>query len=443
MDILLIAAGVIGVALAGLAIEALYTGLTRPQVMEKRFPEPPLVPSAFQRIYPYLLVAGAFNISVAALYGLLFWLEPLGRSIDSDAFNASQLRAGLSFVGAFGLTMLSTSLLDAVDQLNRLRRALATLGAAKALTEQLSRGSTLDESWSSFDSSEDPNASDRVWLRGRLEDLRRFAAHQAPKPSAEPRQAPSSTSTSDPQIQRRFEAVSALTDSLLPITRDRSNEVSSDSEASADGLYVVNQGAMINAFAPFKSVASLADLTDNERESGHCQTDMTSAFLDLPGLTASSAHRLLAIYEGNAKGGYTRFVARAVDGTEIPLVDALTFDQSLSGALGAFFIAHVLPTYGRFWHGRYDFDYMLFPHQVPLVGWLARSGFSGSDASELSVIDRPAALTVLRRDGILEVAAYGAGETTPLTLFGAEIASGRLSKVTRRVVLSSRVRTLY
>lgn len=419
MDALIIALGLLCTAVALVALEAFLTAFSKPEAFARRL-EIDSEPRRYAKVYVAIVMAGVFITYTAAVYGLLFWFPALERLLPDGFFADSSARLGFSLLAGFGLTGLSSKIADATGELDRLRVARATLSSAKAIAAQLATGATPDEAWATFDASDNAHKADRTWLRGLLEDLRRAAlsapTSTTPLPTPSPDPLPTHPGIPMDQVRRGVETMKALDAALPPIVGDRSNEIT-QTPSDIEGLYVVEQGTLIREWQPFKDAFSAAGVSEQVVEAGARELDITAAVRSLPSVALEAGSRAVARYQGDSHGGRTHYLIQRSDGTEAPLAHGLVFAPTLSGALGAFFVAHVLPTIGLHWHGFYDHDYLIHPHKVSLLSWLTRSGFTEAHAAELATLDHRAAVVLQVAAGTMTVSAYGSGKTTALTLF--------------------------
>jgi hypothetical protein len=336
---------------------------------------------------------------------------------------------------------------EAIDELQRLRTARATLKAAKQMISNLAGGATHDEAWSRFSESDESLSADMRWMSEVLADLEREALENNKRAMAAISAAQVVAARSG--AERQVEAKAALSpakslDEVLPaIVEDCSNEITGPRLNLDDGRYVVSMYTLISEWRPFSDAFSIGSITADAVQRGAQELDLTEKVSLLPGVHLQQGINVIARYTGSSHDGKTDFIVRYVDGTEAPLCSAVTFAQTLSGALGAFYFAHILPTKGRFWHGLYNYDYRIFLQKSSLTKWLSRSGFTGEDAAILAELDHPASVCVSVFGEVIEVSAYGAGETTPLSVFRASLEEGRLKEVSRNEVLKSKVLVLY
>jgi hypothetical protein len=170
-------------------------------------------------------------------------------------------------------------------------------------------------------------------------------------------------------------------------------------------------------------------------------TDISVALRSAPGIELPTNLRVVGHYRGSSHGGETEIVA-TLDGKVVDLAYTARFAMTLDGLCAAFFISHLAPTYGRFWHSLYDNDYSMLLDRPALVAWLLRSDIETGIGLPLKGLEWPG-LRVAAAGSVLHAAALGAGATTDLTDFSIALADGRITDSARLPLVRSNTRVLY
>ena len=173
-------------------------------------------------------------------------------------------------------------------------------------------------------------------------------------------------------------------------------------------------------------------------------TDVSLAIRDAPGMRLPSELTVVAEYRGGTHAGATELVA-TLEGKQVDFATAATYTMDLDGICAAFFVAHILPTYGRFWHALYGMDYSILIERSDLVRWILQHDIDvrlDDRDSNAQFRDRPG-LRIKLEDGAFIAAALGAGLTTNLIDFSVRLANGRITSVMADEVVKSNSGVLY
>jgi hypothetical protein len=171
-------------------------------------------------------------------------------------------------------------------------------------------------------------------------------------------------------------------------------------------------------------------------------TEISAALRCIPGIELPTDLTVVGHYHGYDNKGQAEIIT-TLNGSQVNLADVSRFSMSLDGICAAFFIAHLAPTYGRFWHSLYNHDYPIFFDQSSLVAWLVYGNINPDDGNPLQSLKFRPGFRVSTAGSALRAAALGAGSTTGLTDFMIELADGRLTKIDRQLLIRSNTMILY
>lgn len=450
MDILTVGLGIAVCAAVAVAAWVLQSALGEPERFHGRFGDESGRTTPRRRVLVGTALTGVFIVYAAAYYGLLFWLGPLGRLLGTDA---DPTFARMTFAALFaGWSVAATiRVFSASEDLRQLRRARSTLRAMESLVEAMSQGRAAGVARSELRLGDaDLRGADEQWIGHQARLLGEAQARWRPQGATA--EAPTVRNVAPPQDQAktleeeaagRLAVIQGIETALPSEIRDRSREILDLAEAFEGIPRPIGQKLLIETWAPLNAVLERGSVDSRAADAGEREIDLGDALAAIPGIRAPHGAVLLAGYTGTPHGGETRFRIKQANGAESDVVQALRFDPDVRGALAAFYVAHVLPTKGRFWHGRYDHDYMIFPHALPFTLWLMRAGYTGDDREVLGRLEGKAAVCVAREADAIVVQAFGAGKTTPLTRFTTIVRDGVVVQQNKTTILESRIRVLH
>lgn len=450
MDILTVGLGIAVCAAVAVAAWVLQSALSDPERFHGRFGDESGRTTPRHRVLVGTALTGVFIVYAAAYYGVLFWLGPLGRLLGIDA---DPTFARMTFAALFaGWSVAATiRVFSASEDLRQLRRARSTLRAMESLVEAMSQGRAAGVARSELRLGDaDLRGADEQWIGHQARLLGEAQARWRPQGATA--EAPTPLTFAPPSDERKTldeEAAGKLAliqgiEAALPAEiKDRGGEILHPEEAMEGVPRPIGQKLLIDTWAPLNALLERVSIDSRTADAGEREIVLGGALASIPGIRAPDGAVLVAKYTGNPHGGETRFRMTLPSGVESDVVQALRFDSDVRGALAAFYIAHVLPTKGRFWHGLYDHDYMIFPHAVPFTLWLMRAGYSADDRAVLGRIEGRAAVCVARNADAIVVEAFGAGKTTPLTRFITIVRDGAIILYDKTTILESRARVLY
>jgi hypothetical protein len=405
----------------------------------------------WERIYSVSAALGYVGLVAGGVYTQLFWIpDGWGYSTEDGEFQSA--RVGITAL----LTLISIPGITLIERLAKNQIALSdararstfdrkTLDMASRMVDSMER--SLGDGHSS--ESEAPESStnsedyDNPWVQDHAKRLRFAVERIVSRRLARGPEKPLATAVSDdskqsvlldPSIQKKD-----VLDDLEALSFPK---VASFAAIEHNGWVLLADHVYVGHWDRVKRQCDR--LISGARRDPHevSVIDVTSVVLSLPGLRLPKSMSVVGSYDGTHHGGSTDFAA-LLSGERTSVLEATRFSEDVDGLCSAFFIAHILPTAGRHWHGLYDFDYSFFSTNAQLATWLLNSGVLQGNEFSTSSLGQPAGLRIRMGTDSLYASALGAGRTTALTEFTIEVKDGRLVDCARRAVVKSRVRTFY
>ena len=446
---LVIAATVICVALFAM-IETVWTIMNRPAAAVERFKRAN-VHFGKSRVYLIAALVGYLSVIYCGFYGLLFWMPSNWGAVDEDGeFTALRY----TIAGLFTFASLPTAgLFERYARLlNEIPMWKQTLKGVEQMIDRVHNLPSVIETFSSGRDAtpEDLREADLCWLRAHADVLQRHVSNMIDNALARERKAVedkanAAAKAAEVQAQRehkqtqvaRIEAAleAALPCPALPV-------VDALPVAGTASWVTIATAAVNERWVRLDKIfAALAVPNGRERDELRL-TDISDALRAAPGIELPADLKVVGHYRGGSHGGETEIVA-TLDGKLVDLAHTARFAMTLDGLCVAFFLAHLVPTYGRFWHSIYDNDYSMLLDRSALVAWLLHSGIEVEAGSPLSGLGRGTGLRVSAGESVLRAAALGAGATTSLTDFSIDLADGHLTKNARQLLVRSNTTVLY
>ncbi|WP_431685606.1 hypothetical protein [Hahella sp. NBU794] len=433
--LLLALAAIITVIALFAMIETVWTAISRPEAAIERFKD---ASKSFgkSRIYLTFAVIGFIGIVYCGTYSLLFWI-PYSWGIVNQDGEFSTLRHSISgLFTALALPLVGV-LADHARLLSDARRLKQTIKGVEKMIHCVNDLEPFIEKLSIEKGvvPKDIRAADLWWLDEQAKILQHNVTRVINDSLARERKAleeKEAATTAEIEarsvlIQNKFNWVEAILNKLpaLPIANDIATGGQSD-------WMVLPTKIVTERWSKLEDLFSSLSVPKEMEQDELRLVDISKAFLNFPGMDGIKNLKVVGHYRGGTHGGDTTIVA-TLNGRDVGLSDIARFDRTIDGICSAFFIAHILPTYGRFWHGLYNNDYTIFLDYSSLGEWLFNNAGLGKDNC-LQRLDRGAGLRIKVDGSKLRVAALGAGLTTPLTDFSIELAGNRIIGSTREVL---------
>lgn len=446
---LVIAATVVCVALFAM-VETVWTVMNRPAAAVERFER---ANERFGKSRAYLIAAliGYLGVVYCGFYGLLFWMPPNWGAVNEDGeFTALRY----TVAGLFTLAALpATGLFERYARLlNEIPMWKQTLKGVEQMIDRVHNLPPVIELFSSGRKAapEDLREADLWWLRAHADVLQRNVSNMIENALARERKAVEDKANAadkavEVQAQRerkqtQVARIEAALEAALPCPAPLVVDA-----LPVDGTagWVTIASAAVNArWASLDKIfAALAVPNGRERDELRL-TDISVALRAAPDIELPAGLKVVGHYRGGSHSGETEIVA-TLDGKLVDLAHTARFAMTRDGLCAAFFIAHLMPTYGRFWHSLYNNDYSMLLDRSALVAWLLHSGIEVEPGSPLQGLGRGPGLHVSAAGSVLRAAALGAGATTNLTDFSIELADGHLTESARQLLVRSNTRVLY
>lgn len=446
---LVIAAAVLCVALFAM-VETVWTVMNRPAAAVERFER---ANKRFGKSRVYLIAAliGYLGVVYCGIYGLLFWMPSNWGAVNEDGeFTALRYTvAGLftfAALPAVGLFEHYARLLNEIPMWKQ------TLKGVEQMIDRVDNLAPVIESFSLGRDAAPENLreADLWWLRAHADLLQRNVSNMIESALARQRKAAEDKANADvkateEQAQRvrkqaQIDRIEAALEAALP--RPAPPVVDALPVAGTAGWVMIATTAVNERWVKLDKIfAALAVPNGLERDELRL-TDISVALRAAPGIELPADLKVVGHYRGGSHGGETEIVA-TLDGKLVDLAQTARFAMTLDGLCAAFFIVHLVPTYGRFWHSLYNNDYSMLLDRSALVSWLLHNGIDAEPGSPLQSLNRWPGLRVNAAGSVLRAAALGAGATTNLTDFSIELADGHLTDSSRQQLVRSNTRVLY
>lgn len=443
---LMIAIGLASIVAIAEMLHYVWTAAAHPEAHLRRLSQE--YPTWKKVVYLGPLIIGFLVFSFGGFHLLLGWIpSDWGTTSQEDGF--TPMRAAISMLLALASLSVLPIFTKHAEMRIDARMWLGTVNGVDRLIDNLHRLQEIipELRGGNKDGSRHIAHADKQWLLDRAlkldmgvkEYARRAMEIDAEKAEAS-RLAQESEAKRVAQASEQFarrRAVEAALDGVAV----RGGFISEIPRQVKEGWSVFDQQKVVNIWRSLdEALQDLLRVDDATVQTGKRLTELTSALLSGEGIVKQHDVRLFARYEGDLHGGVTEFIVHRA-GVETPLVEQLEFETGLHGACKAFYVAHLLPTLGRFWHGKASYDYTVLTDFLPLVSWLMSVG--GKDPGALARrVDRTPGLRIRNLDGTLEIAALASSSGALLDL-SMVLREGRINNVRRTKVLETGIRTFY
>jgi hypothetical protein len=434
---LVISAAVVCVALFAM-VETVWRVINRPVEFLERL-QRAINRSGSGRVYLIAALIGYAGFVFCGFYGLLFWIP--SRGLSDDDYEARVVIAGLFTLASLPSIALFERYARLVSEVQMHRQ---TLTGVERMIDQVRNLQPLIESFSTRRDAapEHLRVADLSWLRARADGLQRNVSQmiegtlererKTVQEKAERERKAIQEKAERERRQVQIARTESALEATLPLPAPPVVNVLPDPETA---VLVTVAPELVNAhWMKLHNIFGVLDKLGS--------TDLTFALRTAPGVEVPANLRVIGQYRGDSQGGETELVA-TLDGRIVDLARTMRYAVSLDGLCAAFFIVHLVPTYGRFWHELYNYDYSMLFDRSALVAWLMNSGIEVQPGRPLQGLDRGPGLRVNVGGSVLRAAALGAGATTDLTEFSIELMNGRLIGSARRPLLRSKRQVLY
>lgn len=389
----------------------------------------------------YLIFAlfGYIGMTACGFHGLLFWIPESWGTIDEDGqFNSLRSSATILLtMGALPGILIFEKY--ALAQIKAKEHKETILGVEKIIKnaenldnflpgEELKKLSRADIFWLYEIGNE---------LRGKISQIHNLSKADTKNRDKFPFLNEIKTEQTNPVKKENLESkiIEALNSKNYPV-------ISSLNQAKKDEWQKITSQTVEKLWSDLDKNFLALHLKNTNRSSQDKTIEITDAFLKSTGVICPENFKATARYSCDGHYGSTEIFV-STNGTTLSINDSLIFENSIEGICSAFFICHILPTYGRFWHSLYDFDYDIFLENSELIEWLKKSGINDTTVNSFQSINQRPGLYIKLKESEIFISAIGAGLTTSLTDFTVSISEGKLLKQSREIILKSNSTVFY
>ena len=446
---LFVFAGVVACIFLFSMVETLWTIINRPAEAVKRF-ENANQRFGWSRAHLISALIGYLGFVYTGIYGLLFWTPTNWRAVNEyGEFTA--LRHTLASLFTFAAFATAGSFERLARVLSDIPMLRQTLNGIQQVIAQAHNLSPIIKSLSGTGSGapESLREADLAWLRVQADTLQHKIALIVRDSVESERRVIEESAKADLKaaeakaLREREQAKRAKIETVLAEVLPRSPL------SVVDALPVGETTEWVTIAAPvvntrwrkLDAIFGVLEIPKGRERDELRSTDISVALRGVPGIEVPGDLQVVGHYQGSSHGGKTEIVAK-YQGELVDLERVVRFEMSLDGLCAAFFFAHILPTYGRFWHSLYDNDYSMLLERPALVAWLLRSGVEPTLGNFQSINSGPG-FRVSASGSALRAAALGAGLTTSLTDFSIKLVDGELIDSSREVLVQNKNMVLY
>lgn len=439
---LVIAAAVVCVTLFAM-VETVWTVMNRPAAAVERFER---ANERFGKSRVYLIAAliGYLGVVYCGIYGLLFWMPSSWGTVGEDG-EFTALRHTVAGLFTFAALPAAGLFGRYARLLNEILMWKQTLKGVEQMIDRVHDLAPIIESFSlGRDAApEKLREADLWWLRTHADILQRNVSNMIESALARERKAvedKASAAAKAAEVQAQVARIEAALEAALPCPVPP--VVDALPVAGTAGWVTIAPAAVNAHWAKLDKIFEVLAVPNGRERDELRLTDISVALCAAPGIELPAGLKVVGHYRGGSHGGETQIVA-TLDGKLVDLAHSARFAMTLDGLCAAFFIAHLAPMYGRFWHSLYGNDYSMLLNRSALMAWLLHSGIDAEPASSLQGLNCGPGLRVSAAGSVLRAAALGAGATTNLTDFTIELADGRLTDSARQLLVRSNTTILY